>query len=114
VFIHASGTLKQVTLGPGETLKIDTGCLVGMTSNVRYDVKYTGSLKTSLFGGEGMFFATVSGPGTVWMQSLPMNRLSKVLMSAALSGRGKGSMLGKLYLVGIVIFVIISLFIGRM
>lgn len=111
VFIHASGTLKQVTLGPADTLKIDTGCLVGMSSNVRYDVTYTGKLKTSLFGGEGLFYATVSGPGTVWMQSLPINRLSKVLMSAALTGRGKGSMLGKLYLIGIVIFVIISLFV---
>lgn len=113
VFIHASGTLKQVTLGPTDTLKIDTGCLVGMSSTVRYDVKYTGSLKTSLFGGEGLFYATVSGPGTVWMQSLPMNRLSKVLMSAALAGRGNGSMMGKLYLVGIVLFVIFSLYAGR-
>lgn len=110
VFIHASGTLKQVTLGPADTLKIDTGCLVGMSSNVRYDIKYTGKLKTSLFGGEGLFFATVSGPGNVWMQSLPMNRLSKILMTAALTGRGKGSVLGKLYLFGIVIFVIISLY----
>ena len=110
VFIHASGTLKQVALGPEDTLKIDTGCLVGMTSNVRYDIKYTGKLKTSLFGGEGLFYATVSGPGHVWMQSLPMNRLSKVLMTAAIAGRGKGSMLGKLYLAGIVIFVIVSLY----
>lgn len=113
VFIHASGTLKQVTLGPADTLKIDTGCLVGMSSNVRYDIKYTGKLKTSLFGGEGLFFATVSGPGTVWMQSLPMNRLSKVLMTAAITGRGKGSMVGKLYLIGIVLFVIFSLVAGR-
>jgi len=113
VFIHASGTLRQVTLGPADTLKIDTGCLVGMSSNVRYDVKYTGKLKTSLFGGEGLFYATVTGPGTVWMQSLPINRLSKVLMSAALTGRGRGSAVGKLYLVAIVIFVIASLFIGK-
>lgn len=113
VFIHASGTLKRVTLGPSDTLKIDTGCLVGMSSNVRYDIKYTGKLKTSLFGGEGLFYATVSGPGNVWMQSLPMNRLSKVLMTAAITGRGNGSMLGKLYLAGIVIFVIYSLFSGQ-
>lgn len=113
VFIHASGTLKQVALGPTDTLKIDTGCLVGMSSNVRYDIKYTGKLKTTLFGGEGLFYATVSGPGTVWMQSLPMNRLSKVLMTAALTGRGKGSALGKLYLVGIILFVIVTLFAGQ-
>jgi uncharacterized protein (TIGR00266 family) len=113
VFIHASGTLKQVALGPDDTLKIDTGCLVGMSSTVRYDIKYTGKLKTSLFGGEGLFYATVSGPGHVWMQSLPMSRLSKVLMTAAISGRGKGSVLGKLYLVGIVIFVLVSLYAGK-
>lgn len=113
VFIHASGTLKQVALGPQESLKVDTGCLVGMSSNVRYDIKYTGKLKTSLFGGEGLFFATVSGPGNVWIQSLPMNRLSKVLMTAALTGRGKGSIWGKFYLIGIVIFVIYTLIAGR-
>lgn len=113
VFIHASGTLRQVALGPDDTLKIDTGCLVGMSTNVRYDIKYTGKLKTSLFGGEGLFYATVSGPGHVWIQSLPMNRLSKVLMTAAITGRGKGSVLGKLYLVGIVIFVIFSLYVDK-
>jgi uncharacterized protein (AIM24 family) len=113
VFIHASGTLKQVALGPTDTLKIDTGCLVGMSSSVRYDIKYTGKLKTSLFGGEGLFYATVSGPGTVWMQSLPMNRLSKALMAAAVTGRSRGSVLGKLYLVGIVVFVAISIFAGK-
>lgn len=113
VFIHASGTLRQVALGPDDTLKIDTGCLVGMSTNVRYDIKYTGKLKTSLFGGEGLFYATVSGPGHVWIQSLPMNRLSKILMTAAITGRGKGSVLGKLYLVGIVIFVIFSLYVDK-
>jgi uncharacterized protein (TIGR00266 family) len=113
VFIHASGTLKKVTLGPQDVLKIDTGCLVGMSSTIRYDIKYTGKLKTSLFGGEGLFYAAVAGPGTVWIQSLPMNRLSKVLMSAAISGRGKGSLAGKLYLLAIVAFVIFSLASGR-
>ena len=113
VFIHASGTLKKVSLGPQDVLKIDTGCLVGMSSTVRYDIKYTGKLKTSLFGGEGLFYAAVAGPGTVWIQSLPMNRLSKVLMSAAISGRGKGSLVGKLYLLAIVAFVIFSLAAGR-
>lgn len=113
VFIHASGTLKQVSLGVDDTLKIDTGCLVGMSSKVRYDIQYTGKLKTSLFGGEGLFYATVSGPGNVWMQSLPMNRLSRAIVGAAVAGRSKGSVWGKLYLIGIVIFVLFSLIAGR-
>ncbi|NOT14896.1 MAG: AIM24 family protein [Methylotenera sp.] len=113
VFIHASGALKTIRLSSADSLKIDTGCLVGMSHNVRYDIKYTGSLKTSFFGGEGLFFATVSGPGDVWIQSLPLNRLSSVLMSAAITGRGKGSMVGKLYVIGIILFVIASLFIGE-
>lgn len=112
VFIHASGTLKTVELGPTDTLNIDTGCLVAMSSTVRYDIKYTGSLKTSLFGGEGLFYANVAGPGRVWIQSLPMNRLGQVLLSAAVSGRSKGSVWGKLYLVFIIGFVLITL-LGR-
>jgi uncharacterized protein (TIGR00266 family) len=111
VFIHACGALKMLTLGPSDVVKVDTGCLVGMSSTVRYDIKYTGNLKTSLFGGEGLFYATVSGPGNVWMQSLPMNRLSKTLLAAAVTGKGSG--LGKLYLFGVILFVIISLFAGE-
>jgi len=107
VFIHACGALKTLTLGPSDVLKVDTGCLVGMSSTVRYDIKYTGSLKTSLFGGEGLFYATVSGPGTVWIQSMPMNRLSKLLLGAALTG--KGSKAGRWYLFGVVIFVLYTL-----
>ncbi len=113
VFIHASGTLKQVELAPADSLKVDTGCLVGMSSTVRYDIKYTGTLKTSVFGGEGLFYATVSGPGRVWIQSLPMNRLSRTILGAAMTGQGKGSIWGKLYLVFIIVAVIISLTAGR-
>ena len=113
VFIHASGTLKQVVLGPNNRLKVDTGCLVGMASTVRYDIKYAGKLKTGIFGGEGMFYATVAGPGVVWMQSLPLGRLSNILMSAAITGRGKGSMLGKLYMFGIIAFVLFAIFKGE-
>ena len=113
VFIHASGTLKEVTLGPNDVLKVDTGCLVGMSSTVRYDIKYVGRMKTGFFGGEGLFFATVSGPGNVWIQSLPMNRLSRAVMGAALAGRGKGSIWGKLYVGAIIIFVLISLFASK-
>jgi uncharacterized protein (AIM24 family) len=112
VFIHASGTLKQVALGPNQKLKVDTGCLVGMSSSVRYDIKYAGKLKTGLFGGEGLFYATVTGPGTVWMQSLPLKRLSKILVTAAITGRGNSSVFGKLYLLLIIGVVIFSLFNG--
>lgn len=109
VFVHASGTLKAVELGPMDSLKIDAGCLVAMSSTVRYDIKYTGSLKTSLFGGEGLFYATVSGPGRVWIQSLPMNRLGRVILSAAVAGQSKGSIWGKLYLIFIIVVVIVAL-----
>lgn len=109
VFVHASGTLKAVELGPTDSLKVDTGCLVAMSSTVRYDIKYTGTLKTSLFGGEGLFYATVAGPGRVWVQSLPMNRLGQVILNAAVSGKSKGSVWGKLYLVFIIVVVLITL-----
>ena len=111
VFIHASGTLKEVVLTPDDELKIDTGCLVGMSSTVRYDIKYTGKLKNSLFGGEGLFYATVSGPGKVWIQSLPMNRLSKVLMSAALTGSSsRSSWMGKFYLLAVILVTIATVY----
>ena len=101
-----------MTLGPNEVIKVDTGCLVGMSSTVRYDIKYVGRMKTGLFGGEGLFFASVTGPGNVWMQSLPMNRLSRAIFSAAMAGKGQGSMLGKLYVGFIILFVLITLFAG--
>jgi uncharacterized protein (TIGR00266 family) len=96
-FIHASGTLEQRQLRPGQTLFIDTGCLVAMTPDVSFEVQYVGKIKTALFGGEGLFFAKVTGPGTVWMQSLPFSRLASRIFAAAPQngGRGKeeGSML---------------------
>lgn len=111
VFIHASGTLKEVTLAPDDELKIDTGCLVGMSSTVRYDIKYTGKLKNSLFGGEGLFYAIVSGPGKVWIQSLPMNRLSKILMNSALGGSGnRSSWMGKFYLFAVILVAIATVY----
>jgi uncharacterized protein (TIGR00266 family) len=113
VFIHASGTLKKVALGPNETLKVDTGCLVGMSSTVRYDIKYVGRMKTGLFGGEGLFFATVTGPGNVWMQSLPINRLSRALLGAAVAGRGQGSAIGKLYVGAIFLFILYTFLSGN-
>lgn len=110
VFIHASGSLKEVELTPDHELKIDTGCLVWMSSTVRYDIKYTGRLKNSLFGGEGLFYATVSGPGKVWIQSLPMERLSRTLMNSALTGsHSRSSWAGKLYLLLIIVIAIATL-----
>ena len=113
VFIHASGTLKQVALGPSDILKVDTGCLAAMSSTVRYDIQYAGKMKTGLFGGEGLFYATVAGPGNVWMQSLPMNRLSRSIFNAALAGQSKGSIWGKLYLGFIILVVLGTLFGGK-
>lgn len=82
-FIHAGGTIVKKTLIPGETIKIDTGCLVAMTQNVHYDIQFVGGIKNSLFGGEGLFFATLTGPGDVWIQSLPFSKLASRIISAA-------------------------------
>lgn len=90
-FIHAGGTIIEKELQPGERLKVDTGCLVAMTGTVDYDIEFVGGIKTALFGGEGLFFATLSGPGTVWIQSLPFSRLaSKVFAAVPEKGGNKG------------------------
>lgn len=89
-FIHAGGTIMEKQLQPGETLRIDTGCLVAMTQDVRYDIQAVGGVKTALFGGEGLFFATLSGPGTVWIQSLPFSRLASRVFAAAPVSQGGG------------------------
>lgn len=98
VFVHACGAIVEKELMQGETLKVDTGCLVAMTKNIDYDIEYVGGIKNAFFGGEGIFFATVSGPGKVWIQSLPFSRLAdKVLSSAPSVGgsrKGEGSILG--------------------
>ena len=89
-FVHAGGTLHKKELQAGEMLKVDTGCLVAMTSNVNYDIEFVSGIKTALFGGEGLFFATLRGPGTVWVQSLPFSRLaSRVFAAAPHSGGSK-------------------------
>lgn len=99
-FIHACGAIYEKELLPGEVLKIDTGCLVAMTRDVNYDIEYVGGVKNMFFGGEGMFFATVRGPGKVWIQSLPFSRLAgRVFASAPNAGgtrREEGSILGAL------------------
>jgi uncharacterized protein (TIGR00266 family) len=98
--VHAGGTLHKRTLGPGETLRVDTGCLVALAPSINYDIQFIGGFKNMLFGGEGMFFATVTGPGDVWLQSLPFSRLAgRVLAnapSAGRTGKGEGSILGGL------------------
>ncbi|MEK4423878.1 TIGR00266 family protein [Solibacillus sp. FSL K6-1523] len=89
-FVHAGGTIYERRLQPGETLKIDTGCLVAMTQDVNYDIQMVSGVKTALFGGEGLFFATLSGPGTVWVQSLPFSRLASRVFAAAPVTQGGG------------------------
>lgn len=81
-FVHAGGTIHQRTLQSGDVLRIDTGCLVAMTSGIGYDVEFVRGIKTALFGGEGLFFATLRGPGTVWIQSLPFSRLASRVFAA--------------------------------
>lgn len=99
-FIHAGGVMKERTLAPGETLRVDTGCIAALSSTVNYDIQYVGKLKTAFFGGEGLFFATLTGPGKVWLQSLPLSRLANRIIAAApqAGGRqvGEGSLLGGL------------------
>ncbi|MDT7834939.1 TIGR00266 family protein [Aquabacterium sp. OR-4] len=98
-FVHAGGTVVKRELQPGQTLMVDTGCVVAFTPNVNFEIQYVGKIKTALFGGEGLFFAKLSGPGTVWLQSLPFSRLaSRVFAAAPQNGgsREQGSVLGGL------------------
>jgi uncharacterized protein (TIGR00266 family) len=87
-FIHAGGSIHEVELKPGQVLKIDTGCLVAMSQEVDFDIQFVGGVKNALFGGEGIFFATVRGPGSVLVQSLPFNRLADRIISASKGGKG--------------------------
>ena len=82
-FVHAGGTIHAVDLQPGETLRVDTGCLVALQPSVSYDIQFVGKVKTALFGGEGIFFATLTGPGRVWLQSLPLSRMADRIYAAA-------------------------------
>ena len=80
--LHASGAIWETTLAQGETLRVDTGCIVAMEQRVRYDIKMVPGIKTALFGGEGLFFATLSGPGRVLLQTMPFSRLADRIMRA--------------------------------
>ncbi len=95
-FIHAGGMLVERTLQPGELMRLDTGCIVAFQPSVSYDIQLVGGVKSALFGGEGLFFATLRGPGRVWLQSLPLSRLAGRIMAAAgpRAGREEGSVLG--------------------
>jgi len=96
-FLHAGGHVFKRDLNPGETLKIDTGCIVGFTSSVNYDIQFVGGIKNTLFGGEGLFFATLTGPGTVWIQTLPISRLAgRILQYGVGARKEEGSILGGL------------------
>ena len=99
-FLHAGGTIVEKVLLPGQEIKVDTGCLVAFTSKVQYDIQYVGGVKNALFGGEGLFFASLRGPGKVWIQSMPFSRLAdRVIASAPKMGgsrRDEGSILGDL------------------
>ncbi|WP_375237881.1 TIGR00266 family protein [Aurantibacter sp.] len=98
-FVHAGGTLARKELKSGEVLRVDTGCIVGFTQTVNYDIEFVGGIKNTVFGGEGLFFATLEGPGIVYIQSLPFSRLAgRVLASLPRGGnsKGEGSILGGL------------------
>ncbi|MDP1579847.1 MAG: TIGR00266 family protein [Candidatus Didemnitutus sp.] len=99
-FVHACGTLYERTLAPGEGLRVDTGCLVALQPSVDYDIEFVGGIKTALFGGEGLFFAKLRGPGKIWLQSLPFSRLAGRIVAAApqtdRGGKEEGSLLGGL------------------
>jgi len=93
--VHAGGTMMRRTLQAGEMLKVDTGCIVALSPSINYDIQFVGGIKNTLFGGEGLFFATVTGPGEVWLQSLPFSRMAGKIMAASRGGKEEGSILGK-------------------
>jgi uncharacterized protein (TIGR00266 family) len=99
-FVHAGGTLHERVLAPGEVIRVDTGCIVGFQPSVNYEIQYVGKIKSALFGGEGLFFATLTGPGKIWLQSLPLSRLANRIIAAVpgltRGGKGEGSILGGL------------------
>lgn len=99
VFMHSGGTVTKRDLQPGETLRLDTGCLVAMTSSINYNIEFT-NIKTALFGGEGLALATLTGPGTVWLQSLPFSRVVGLIKSSikdkGVAAKDEGTLLGNI------------------
>jgi uncharacterized protein (AIM24 family) len=98
--LNAGGNIHERVLAPGQVLRVDTGCIVGFQPSVAYDIQFVGKIKSALFGGEGLFFATLRGPGKIWLQSLPLSRMaSRIVAAAPQTGRGgreEGSVLGGL------------------
>jgi uncharacterized protein (TIGR00266 family) len=95
-FVHAGGYILERELAVGETLRVDTGCIVAFTQRVDYDIQFVKGVRNMVFGGEGLFFATLRGPGKVWLQSLPVSRLAAKIMSYSTGGKEQGSILGGL------------------
>lgn len=99
VFCHAGGTLAEKTLAAGEVLRVDTGCVAALQPSVDFDIQFVGGIKTALFGGEGLFYAKLTGPGKIWLQTLPFSRLANRVFAAAPQGggrqQGEGSLLGR-------------------
>ena len=99
-FVHAGGTIVERELAHGEMIRVDTGCLVAMTAEVNYSIEMVRGIKTAFFGGEGLFFATLSGPGKVWIQSLPFSRLADRILAAggplSMNRKDEGGILGGL------------------
>jgi len=99
-FVHAGGALLDRTLAPGEMIRVDTGCIVALQPSVAYEIEFVGKIKSALFGGEGLFFATLRGPGRIWLQSLPLSRLANRIVAAVPSatrgGKEEGSVLGRI------------------
>lgn len=89
-FVHSGGAVMERNLSPGEILRVDTGCVVAYTTSIDFDIQFVGGVKTALFGGEGLFFAVMRGPGTVWLQSLPFARLASRIFAAAPVRKGGG------------------------
>lgn len=96
-FVHAGGYILERELGIGETLKVDTGCIVAFTSRVNYDIQFVKGIRNMVFGGEGLFYAELRGPGKVWLQSLPVSRLAaRIMQYGTYKGKEEGSILGGL------------------
>jgi uncharacterized protein (TIGR00266 family) len=96
-FVHAGGHIIERDIQPGEQLRVDTGCIVAFTKDIDYDIQFVGGIRNTLFGGEGVFFATLSGTGKVWLQTLPISRLAgRIMQYGGMNRREEGSILGGL------------------
>jgi uncharacterized protein (TIGR00266 family) len=97
-FVHAGGYVVEKDLRAGEVLRVDTGCIVAFTSGVHYDIEFVRGVRNVIFGGEGLFYATLRGPGKVWIQTIPVSRLASRILSygSSVSSKEQGNVLGSL------------------